>query len=106
MGFGGGAQFERGSYDAGAASAARILGKSPSGSVSYPATAAPRPANGPYVREAARPATSAPPPSADAYAAGEAAAKKLLFGTDAIKAEIDSDLRQRYADQQARRAQN
>ena len=44
MGFGGGAQLEQSAYAAGAASASRLLGKSPSGSASYPALTSFRPA--------------------------------------------------------------
>jgi hypothetical protein len=94
MGFGGGAQIERGSYEAGAAAASRLLGKG-----------SPRAGNTGYAREALRPATSAP--SIDAsYSAGAESARRLLGDTSAIRAEADNELRQRFADQQRARAQN
>ena len=96
MGFGSGAQFERSAYEQGAAAASRILGK--------PATTAARPAYAPPMREAPSRATSAP--SADAtYSAGAAAARHLLGDTSAVRAEADAELRAKFAEQQAARAQ-
>jgi hypothetical protein len=99
MGFGSPALIDRGTYEAGAASASRLLGRSPP-------TLAPRPANSPYAHGRPAPAIPAALPSSDAsYAAGAESAKRLL-GTGAIKAEIDSDLRAKFAEQQAQRASN
>jgi hypothetical protein len=99
MGFGGGAQLDRGTYEAGAANASRLLGKS------SPTTAR-LPGNAAYVAGRPAPAIPAASPSLDAsYAAGAESAKRLL-GTGAIKAELDSDLRAKFAEQQARRASN
>jgi hypothetical protein len=96
MGFGGGAQFERGSYDAGASAARAILGKSP--------TTAPRPAYAPPSAGSQRAPTSAPSDDAT-YSAGAAAARHLLGDMSAVRAEADNELRSKFADQQARRAQ-
>ena len=102
MGFSG-SPFDRNAMDAGASAAARLLGKSPSGSAHYAATTAARPANRSPMRESVPAATSLSSPDAS-YAAGRASALKLL-GQDAIKAEIDSDLRERFAMQQRERTQ-
>jgi hypothetical protein len=97
MGFGA-SPFDRNAMEAGATSAARLLGRSPP-------TLAPRLANSPYAHGRPAPATTLPAPDAS-YAAGAESAKRLLFGSSAIKAEIDSDLRQRHAEQQRERASN
>jgi hypothetical protein len=97
MGFGGGGQFEQSAYAAGAATAARLLGK-PS------ATTAPRGADTGYARERQSPAIPAAPPG-DAYAQGAESAKRLLFGTSAIRAELNHELYRRFAEQQRARAQ-
>jgi hypothetical protein len=93
MGFGSPVLMDHGLYDAGAASASRILGKSaPSRGGDAPSSVG---------RQAAARVVA---PTDDLYSEGRASALKLL-GTGAIKAEIDSDLKQRFAMQQARRAQ-
>ncbi len=97
LGFGGGAQFEQSAYSQGAAAASRLLGKSS-------LHTAPRGGDTPYAREAVRPATPTAP-AGDAYSAGAESAKRLLFGSSAVRAEADNELRQRYADQQRERAQ-
>lgn len=96
MGFGSPALMDHGLYDAGAAAARSLTGKGAS-----------RGRNPSPMREAARPATFAPPRAdADAFAAGEAAARHLLGGTNAMRDEIDNDLRAKFATQQAAREQN
>ncbi|MGO9769537.1 MAG: hypothetical protein ACLPSW_08295 [Roseiarcus sp.] len=96
MGFGS-SPLDTSAYNAGREAASRILGR--------PSASAPsRPAYAPPMREAARPATSAPSDDAS-YAAGAESAKALLFGSDAVKAELDNELRTNWANQQARRAQ-
>jgi hypothetical protein len=97
LGFGGGAQFEQSAYSQGAAAASHLLGKSS-------LHIAPRGGDTPYAREAMRPATPTAP-AGDAYSAGAESAKRLLFGSSAVRAEADNELRQRYADQQRERAQ-
>jgi hypothetical protein len=97
MGFGSPAMMDRGTYEAGVASAARILGKAP--------TTAPRPGNVPLARESIPAARVVPSPDAS-YSAGAESAKRLLFGSSAVRAEADDELRQRFADQQRARAQN
>jgi hypothetical protein len=104
LGFGSPALMDGGLYNAGASAAARLLGKSPSASASYPAHTALRPANAPPMRESVPAATSLSSPDAS-YSEGRAAALKLLGDTRAVRAEADNELRQRYADQQRQRAQ-
>jgi hypothetical protein len=103
LGFGGGAQLEQSTYAAGRDAAARLLGKSPSGSASYPALTAARLANRPPMRESVLAATSLFSPDAS-YSEGRASALKLLGDTSAVRAEADNELRLRFAEQQARRA--
>jgi hypothetical protein len=105
MGFGGGAQLEQSAYAAGAASAARLLGKSPSGSAHYPAITASRGADTPPMRER-QSAAATVAPAGDPYATGRASALKLLGDTSAVRAEADNDLRERFAMQQRARASN
>jgi hypothetical protein len=99
MGFGA-SPFDRNAMEAGATSAARLLGRS------SPITAA-RPANSPYAHGRQAPAIPAALPSSDAsYTAGAESAKRLLFGSNAVRAELDANLRQSFSEQQAQRAQN
>jgi hypothetical protein len=95
MGFGA-SPFDRNAMEAGATSASRLLGRSPP-------TLAPRPANSPYAHGRPAPATTLPAPDAS-YSEGRASALKLLGDTSAVRAEADNELRQRFAEQQARRA--
>jgi hypothetical protein len=104
MGFGGGAQFEQSAYSAGAASAARLLGKSSSAPASYPAPTAARPASAGYARESVPVATRAAP-AGDAYAQGAESARRLLGGTASVRAELNHELHERFAEQQRARAQ-
>jgi hypothetical protein len=97
LGFGSPALIDRGSYDAGAASAARILGKAP--------LTASRGGNAPPMRER-QSAAATVAPRADPFAEGAAVARHLLGDTSAVRAEADNELRQRFADQQRARAQN
>jgi hypothetical protein len=96
MGFGS-SSLDTGAYNAGREAASRILGR--------PSASAPsRGADGGYgvVRH---PAATPTAPAGDAYSAGAESAKRLLFGNAAVKAELDAELRSKFADQQARRAQ-
>jgi hypothetical protein len=92
--------FDRNAMEAGAASASRLLGKSPSAFASYPA---PRGADTGY-GAGRQPAPTSLPSGGDPYATGRASALKLLGDTSAVRAEADNELRQRFAEQQARRA--
>jgi hypothetical protein len=103
LGFGGGAQLEQSAYAAGAASASRLLGKSPSGSAGYPATTAARPASAPPSAGRQPAATSLSSPDAS-YSEGRASALKLLSDTSAVRSEADNEIRQRFAEQQRERA--
>jgi hypothetical protein len=100
----GSSSLDTGAYNAGRAAAAHILGKSPSGPASYPATTAPRGGNMPPMRESSPAARVAPSDDAT-YSAGAAAARHLLGDTSAVRAEADAELRAKFAEQQARRAQ-